>query len=71
MMTRFRTLSVGDSLNKAVTELLAGSQQNFPVLENGQVAVILRRNDLVRALAEGPRDAAIREAMCRDCNQTE
>ena len=52
MMTRFRTLSARDSLGKAVEELLAGSQQDFPVLENEEVVGILRRNDLVKALAE-------------------
>jgi Zn-dependent protease len=67
MMTRFRTLSVEDSLGKAVEELLAGSQQDFPVLESGRVAGILRRNDLVRALAGGHREARVRDAICRDC----
>jgi len=67
MMTRFRTLSVDDSLGKAVEELLAGSQQDFPVLESGRVAGILRRNDLVRALASGHRETPVRDAICRDC----
>lgn len=67
MMSRFRTLSAEDSLAKAVEELLAGSQQDFPVVENGRVSGILRRNDLVRALAEGRGEASVGDAMCRDC----
>lgn len=67
MMTRFRTLAAQDTLAKAVTELLAGSQQDFPVLENDRAVGILRRNDLVKALSEGRSDAAVSEAMCRDC----
>jgi Zn-dependent protease len=67
MMTRFRTLAAQDTLSKAVTELLAGSQQDFPVLENDRPIGILRRNDLVKALSEGRSDAAVTEAMCRDC----
>jgi len=66
-MSRFRTLSADDSLGKAVEELLAGSQQDFPVLEGGRVAGILRRNDLVRALAGGDRATPVGGAMCRDC----
>lgn len=67
MMTRFRTLATHDSLGKAVEELLAGSQQDFPVLEDGRVAGILRRNDLVKALAAGNRAVPVEGAMCRDC----
>lgn len=67
MMTRFRTLAPRDSLNKAVEELLAGSQQDFPVTENEQPVGILRRNDLVKALSDGRRDAPVSEVMCREC----
>ncbi|MHB1307652.1 MAG: site-2 protease family protein [Limisphaerales bacterium] len=67
MMTRFRTLAARDTLGKAVEELLAGSQQDFPVLEDGQPIGMLRRNDLVKALSEGRRDAVVSERMCRDC----
>lgn len=68
MMTRFRALSANDTLDTAVAELLAGSQQDFPVLENGVPVGILRRNDLVKALSEGRRNAVIREVMCRQCD---
>ena len=67
MMTRFRTLEPQDTLDKAVTELLAGSQQDFPVVENDKPIGILRRNDLVKALSAGRRDAAVSEGMSRDC----
>jgi Zn-dependent protease/CBS domain-containing protein len=67
MITRFRTLMVHDPLSKAVQELLAGSQQDFPVLDQDQPVGILRRNDLVKALAEGPREAVVADAMYRDC----
>jgi predicted transcriptional regulator len=67
MMTRFRTLAAQDTLSKAVTELLAGSQQDFPVLEEDRPVGILRRNDLVKALSEGRSDAAVTQAMSRDC----
>jgi len=67
MMTRFRALSTQDTLDTAVTELLAGSQQDFPVLENGLPVGMLRRNDLVKALSEGRRHAPVTEVMCRQC----
>jgi Zn-dependent protease/predicted transcriptional regulator len=67
MMTRFRTLEAEDSLARAVKELLAGSQQDFPVLRQGEIAGVLRRNDLVKALATGRQEALVGEAMCREC----
>jgi predicted transcriptional regulator len=71
MMTRFRTLAVDDSLGKAVDELLAGSQQDFPVIANDHPAGLLRRNDLVKALSENRRDASVGEFMCRGCESVD
>jgi len=71
MMTRFRTLTTEDSLDTAVKELLAGSQQDFPVVENDYPIGMLRRNDLVKALSEGRRDTAVTEGMSRDCETVE
>jgi predicted transcriptional regulator len=71
MMTRFRSLSTTDTLGKAVDELLAGSQQDFPVIDHDQPVGILRRNELVKALAENRRDATVGEFMCRDCESVD
>ena len=67
MMTRFHTLSPDDSLRVAARELLAGSQQDFPVVEDGRFVGILRRADLARGLAESPSDTRIREVMSTEC----
>jgi Zn-dependent protease len=71
MMTRFRTLSTNDTLAAAIEELLAGSQQDFPVVDHGTPVGMLYRTHLVRALSEGRRDAAIEEAMSTDCRSIE
>jgi Zn-dependent protease len=51
MMTRFRALSPDDSLAVATSELLASAQQDFPVVSDGQVVGLLRRGDVISALA--------------------
>lgn len=71
MMTRFRTLDAQTSLTQAVKELLAGSQQDFPVVEQGLPIGILRRNDLVKALAENRGDTPVSEIMWRECQPVE
>jgi len=67
MLKRFRTLASGDPLSAAVDELLAGSQQEFPVLEGEQVVGILRRQDLVKGLAEHGKQAPVGSVMSREC----
>ena len=63
MMTRYRTLSLGDTLQTAVDELLAGAQQDFPVVDEAGFRGLLRRQDLVEAVRrdgpEAPIDSAV------------
>ena len=66
MITDYRTLSPGDSLGRAVELTLAGSQQDFPVEQNGRVAGVLTRSDLLQALAKGGEGLSVSEVMQRD-----
>jgi predicted transcriptional regulator len=67
MLTRFRTLPAEATLDEAVRELLAGSQQDFPVVSGDALVGILMRNDLVKAIAEGGRQARVGSAMRENC----
>jgi Zn-dependent protease/CBS domain-containing protein len=67
MMTRYRVLSPSDTLARAIEELLAGSQQDFPVVVAGQPVGVLQRKNLVKALADNRRDTPIADVMCREC----
>jgi len=52
MQTRFETLSPADRLERVVKLILAGSQQDFPVVEGEQFVGVLTRDDFIRALSE-------------------
>jgi CBS domain-containing protein len=67
MITRFATLSPHDRLSAAVEALLAGYQQDFPVIDAGRVVGLLTRTDLVRALSSGGPDQAVANVMRPDC----
>jgi Zn-dependent protease/CBS domain-containing protein len=66
MMTRFQTLSPDDSLQTAAQELLAGAQQDFPVLDDGRVVGLLCRDDLMRGLSEGGASLKVRDVLRSD-----
>ena len=68
MMTRFRTLPDHATLDDAVEELLAGSQQDFPVLAGDRVTGMLLRGDLVKALKEHGRSATVGSVARADCH---
>lgn len=61
MIRDFKTLRADEPLTRAVELLLAGDQQDFPVVGSaaGEPVGILTRRDLMTALAHGPRDRAV------------
>jgi Zn-dependent protease len=63
MMTEFRTLAPENTLGDAVELILAGSQQDFPVVEDGRVVGILTRHDLLTGLAQRGRDTPVSGSM--------
>jgi len=65
MLTDFRTLQPNDTLAVAINHVLAGWQQDFPVVFGDHVLGVLTREDLLRALAQGGTDAHVRDAMKR------
>ena len=66
MLSDFRTLSPNDSLACAVELILAGSQQDFPVIEGKQVVGLLTRGKLLVALAQKGEQTLVRDVMERD-----
>ena len=66
MMTDFQTLSDQDRLSSAVNHILAGSQQDFPVLDRGVVVGVLTRSRLMSALASQGQDGYVTEVMDRE-----
>ncbi len=63
MVTNFTVLRPDDTLKSAVESLLAGSQQDFPVVADGQLVGMLSRNRLFQALQQGGTDRLIGEYM--------
>lgn len=70
MMTRFRSLSPDDTLSTATSELLAGAQQDFPVVNDGHVVGLLRRGDVISSLANDG-EGRVGEVMKADCGTVE
>jgi CBS domain-containing protein len=66
MLVEFHTLAPQDTLGRAVELILAGSQQDFPVVEGSRVVGVLTRQDLLVALAKLNRATPVSEVMQRD-----
>ena len=72
MLTQFSTLGPGSTLADAVDLLLAGSEQEFPVLGvDGHVAGVLTRKRLIQALSELDRTARVYDVMQPACRAVE
>jgi len=63
MMTRFETLAPADPLSRAMEHLLAGAQNDFPVLESERLVGMLSRVALVEALRKHGASVSVGHAM--------
>ena len=66
MITRFDTLQHGQLLGDAAELLIAGTQQDFPVVLGNQVLGLLPRDRLLVFLARDGKEAYVSEAMVRE-----
>ena len=67
MITDFHTLAPSDPLSRAVEYILAGFQQDFPVVEvDGKLVDVLTRADLIGALAARGPAAIVEDVMKRE-----
>jgi len=66
MLTDFRTLNPDDTLAKAIEHVLAGWQQDFPVVFGDHVLGVLTQEGLLRTLSQKGADVPVREAMERE-----
>ena len=57
-------------LGQAIQELLAGEQQDFPVVDDGRLVGMLSRDRLLKAVATAP-DASIGTIMAHDAAAVE
>lgn len=71
MLRRFHSLSSRDALQRAIDLTLAGSQRDFPVVDDGQVVGLLCQEDLMKALQQTPANEAVAGAMRTQYQQCE
>ncbi|PYO65840.1 MAG: site-2 protease family protein [Gemmatimonadetes bacterium] len=66
MLTDFETLAPGDPGRRVLDLIIAGSQSDFPVVEDGRVVGVLLRRDVLNALAQHGQDWRVGDVMRRD-----
>ena len=71
MLTDYEVLAPGDTLARAVELTLAGSQKDFPVVEDGRVVGVLTQDRLLQGLEEGKRGSPVADVMKRDFETAE
>lgn len=71
MMTDFKILNTNDPLSRAMDSLIAGAQQDFPVVSEGQLRGVLTRKDLLAALGRMGRETSVAEVMRADFCQVD
>lgn len=71
MLTDFHALASHEPLQRAVDYLMAGSQQDFPVLDGDRLLGVLTRSDLIRALQQHGAGTPVREVIEPDPHHAE
>ena len=66
MLTDFRTLHPLEPVSRAMNWVMSGAQQDFPVVDRGQLVGILTHEDLFAALKQGSPNLAVGHVMRRD-----
>ncbi len=66
MLTDFQVLSLHDSLSHAIKLTLAGSQKEFPVVEDAAVVGVLTQDDLLKGLQANGEHALVGDWMQRE-----
>ncbi len=69
IVTEFHTLSPDEPMSRAADLLLAGTQEDFPVMAGGQPAGILTRQALIQAIAAGGMERPVSQAPLLDLEQ--
>jgi CBS domain-containing protein len=71
MVTRFQTVTPQTPLRDVIDHILAGYQQDFPVLDGGRFVGMLERGDILAALKRQGRDEPVAAAVRADCQSAE
>jgi len=66
MLTDYKSLSPRDTLSRMSQLILAGSQHDFPVIDNDRVVGVVTRNDFLAALTQHGESIAISAVMKKD-----
>jgi CBS domain-containing protein len=69
MLTDFQTLSPRDTLARVVGLILAGSQHDFPIIQDDRIIGILDRDTFMKALAERGQSTPVVEVMRREVTE--
>ena len=66
MIKDFQSLRPDDPLSEAIAHVLAGFQQDFPVVDDGRLVGMLTRNELASALGRHGPDTPVADVMHRE-----
>ncbi|MGI8604081.1 MAG: site-2 protease family protein [Verrucomicrobiales bacterium] len=69
MLTDFHCVKPEDTLQHVAQLVMAGSQHDFPVIENGSFVGVLSRSALLQGLAQQGLEGQVANVMARDCER--